>query len=125
MNGKSLGVALVGFWLLAGCTSNGESAPVANVTSNEISSSSSSQSKSGSYTLAEVEKHNSKDDCWMVIDGSVYDVTSFIGLHPGGAQILLGCGTEATSLFSQERKHEGQQAQSELGKLEIGKLSVN
>lgn len=30
---------------------------------------------SGEYTLAEVAKHNKKDDVWVVIDGQVLDVT--------------------------------------------------
>jgi len=31
---------------------------------------------SGEYTLADVAKHNKKDDVWVVIDGQVLDVTS-------------------------------------------------
>jgi len=31
---------------------------------------------SGEYTLAEVAKHNKKDDVWVIIDGQVLDVTS-------------------------------------------------
>lgn len=33
-------------------------------------------SASGQFTLAEVAKHNKKDDVWVVIDGQVLDVTS-------------------------------------------------
>jgi hypothetical protein len=40
------------------------------------------------YTLADVAKHNSATDCWMVINDKVYDVTSFIDEHPGGDVIL-------------------------------------
>jgi len=32
--------------------------------------------KGGEYSLAEVAKHNKKDDVWVVIDGQVLDVTS-------------------------------------------------
>lgn len=38
---------------------------------------------------AEVAKHNSKNDCWMVLDSKVYDVSKFVFEHPGGATILL------------------------------------
>lgn len=51
------------------------------------------------FTLEEVAKHNKPDDCWMVIHGKVYDVTSYIYLHPGGDIILQGCGKDATELF--------------------------
>ena len=48
------------------------------------------------YTLAEVSKHDNKDDCWLVIEGGVYDATPFIaaGQHPGKDAILEGCGID-------------------------------
>merc|ERR1711957_970634 len=36
------------------------------------------------YTLADVATHNSKASCWVVLDGKVLDVTTFLGDHPGG-----------------------------------------
>jgi cytochrome b involved in lipid metabolism len=30
------------------------------------------------YTLADISVHKDKVSCWMAIDGSVYDVTTFI-----------------------------------------------
>lgn len=52
-----------------------------------------------SYTLAQVAAHATAADCWMVIHGAVYDVTTFIPDHEGGDEILRGCGKDATSLF--------------------------
>eukprot|EP00439_Symbiodinium_sp_Y106_P035033 s5046_g4.t1 len=53
---------------------------------------------------SEVEAHNSKDDLWLLIDGKVYDVTSFLSLHPGGGQLVVDAAAQdATSLF--ERTH--------------------
>lgn len=40
-------------------------------------------------TFEEVEKHNKKDDCWMIIHGKVYDVTKFLVEHPGGEEVML------------------------------------
>eukprot|EP00927_Polykrikos_kofoidii_P016118 TRINITY_DN17240_c0_g1_i1.p1 TRINITY_DN17240_c0_g1~~TRINITY_DN17240_c0_g1_i1.p1 ORF type:complete len:419 (-),score=87.77 TRINITY_DN17240_c0_g1_i1:85-1341(-) len=49
---------------------------------------------------AEVEKHQNKDDLWLLIDGKVYDVTPFLDLHPGGGQLIVeASGFDATSLF--------------------------
>jgi len=38
---------------------------------------------------AEVAKHNGQKSCWIVLESNVYDVTTFLSLHPGGAGILL------------------------------------
>lgn len=44
--------------------------------------------------------HNSAKDCWIVIHGKVYDVTSFLSEHPGGAKIILNyAGKDATPGF--------------------------
>merc|ERR1712151_1154961 len=39
---------------------------------------------SGGMTMAEVAKHITKDDCWVVVSGQVLNVTKFLGEHPGG-----------------------------------------
>ena len=37
------------------------------------------------YTLADVAKHNSSTDCWIVLNKTeVYNVTSFLSVHPAG-----------------------------------------
>ncbi|GKV22408.1 hypothetical protein SLEP1_g32286 [Rubroshorea leprosula] len=41
------------------------------------------------YSMEEVSGHNTKDDCWIVIDGKVYDVTSYLDEHPGGDDVVV------------------------------------
>lgn len=36
----------------------------------------------------EIKKHTHKDDSWIVIGDSVYDVSKWMKKHPGGARIL-------------------------------------
>ena len=62
--------------------------------------------KTTTYTLSEVAKHATGDNCWMAIGGNVYDVSAFTDKHPKGTKYLKGCGNEATTLFNKIKKHE-------------------
>ena len=53
--------------------------------------------------MADVAKHNTKADCWVVVDGQVLDVTSFLSEHPGGElAILTFAGKDATEEFNMQ-----------------------
>ncbi|KAL5663122.1 hypothetical protein ACJX0J_023230, partial [Zea mays] len=41
------------------------------------------------YSMKEAALHNTPDDCWVVVDGKIYDVTKYLEDHPGGADVLL------------------------------------
>ncbi|KAG1456413.1 hypothetical protein G6F46_007544 [Rhizopus delemar] len=57
------------------------------------------------YTLADVGKHNKPDDCWVVVNGQVLDVTDFLADHPGGKKaILIYAGRDATEEFNMMHK---------------------
>jgi L-lactate dehydrogenase (cytochrome) len=50
----------------------------------------------------EVSKHDRADDLWTVVDGVIYDLTTFASQHPGGAAIILRyAGRDATTAYSQ------------------------
>jgi salicylate hydroxylase len=51
-------------------------------------------------TRDEVALHNTRDDCWVIISGKVYDITQWAPHHPGGAGIArMYAGKEATAEF--------------------------
>ena len=53
-----------------------------------------------SYTAAQVAKRNSATKCWTIIGKGVYDLTSWVNQHPGGAsKILALCGRYGTQAF--------------------------
>ncbi|KAK1947805.1 (S)-mandelate dehydrogenase [Phytophthora citrophthora] len=41
------------------------------------------------YSSCEMKRHQSQRSCWIRVDDSVLDVTDLLGVHPGGAQVLL------------------------------------
>jgi cytochrome b involved in lipid metabolism len=58
-----------------------------------------------SYTLAEVGRHVTKDDCWMAIEGQVYDLTGYVPQHPSDPAVFLPwCGKEATQAYRTKTK---------------------
>jgi L-lactate dehydrogenase (cytochrome) len=51
-------------------------------------------------TYADVAKHASADDCWFILNDKAYDVTGFLGDHPGGSQVILDvAGRDCTEAF--------------------------
>ena len=54
----------------------------------------------------EIVKHNNMDDCWIIINNEVFDLTNFIKYeHIGGEQLLLGNRREFTKLFLSIHTH--------------------
>lgn len=74
------------------------------------------------YTLAQVATHKTASDCWTTISGSVYDLTKWIGQHPGGEGAILSiCGKDGTGAFTGQHGMGGKEA-SILAGFKIGVL---
>lgn len=51
--------------------------------------------------MREVAQHNTPESCWVVLNGKVYDLTSFYAEHPGGASLITkNAGKDASALFN-------------------------
>ena len=49
----------------------------------------------------EISQHNKKDDCWVVVDGVVYDMTDFLDDHPGGKRLpVKHSGKDVTEIWN-------------------------
>lgn len=52
------------------------------------------------YVLADIAQHGSVDDCWMAIDGVVYDFTAYLPQHPTSPRVMAAwCGKEASEAY--------------------------
>ncbi|KAI4379204.1 hypothetical protein MLD38_005530 [Melastoma candidum] len=52
------------------------------------------------FSAVEVALHNTREDCWIVVEGKVYDVSSYLDEHPGGDDVILETtGKDATEGF--------------------------
>ena len=76
------------------------------------------------FTLEDITKHADAKSCYTTIQGEVYDLTSWINVHPGGAQNILSiCGKDGTSAFVAQ--HGGKQKQADILKtFLIGELKT-
>jgi L-lactate dehydrogenase (cytochrome) len=50
----------------------------------------------------DVSRHNTQDDCWLVVEDEVWDATKFAPQHPGGASLILRyAGRDATKAYAE------------------------
>lgn len=55
---------------------------------------------SSTIAIDELRDHDKEDSPWFVLNGEVYDGTSFLKEHPGGAQsIISAAATDCTDEF--------------------------
>jgi cytochrome b involved in lipid metabolism len=82
----------------------------------------SSAAASGAITAADVAAHSTKADCWSSINANVYDLTAWIGAHPGGPGVIEAlCGTDGTAMY--DSVHKGQaKPQAALDAMLVGPL---
>lgn len=75
------------------------------------------------YSATDVAKHNTRNDCWIIIGNGVYSVSNYLYTHPGGAgQIIPYCGADATAVFQSVGKHGSSRTQTDLSSVYLGRL---
>ena len=74
------------------------------------------------YTMERVKANGTSSSCWTVINGYVYDLTKWIGSHPGGSGAITSlCGTDGTSEFLAMHRGQGK-PEARLSGYALGKL---
>ena len=52
---------------------------------------------------SEIKSHNLKSDCWSIVNGNVYNLTTYVQRHPGGASVIANiCGKDGSKAFVNE-----------------------
>lgn len=134
------GIALIAFFvtttsvLTAGLIYYERSNEAKNTEESAFESLNNSKSDSNAQTTStkllsapEIAKHNVTSDCWMIIEGNVYNLTSFLNEHPGGINIMTPyCGKDGTKAYQTKDKNppskHSKTADALLPKYLIGKL---
>ena len=75
------------------------------------------------YTMERVKANGTSSSCWAVISGNVYDLTKWIGSHPGGSGAIASlCGTDGTSEFLAMHRNQNK-PEARLGGYLLGPLA--
>jgi cytochrome b involved in lipid metabolism len=103
-------------------TSSSNSTSV-NESTSALDSGTSDNTAAPQLTQDVVSEYNTAESCWTIIDGNVYDVTSYVPRHPGGiGEIVKACGKDGTSLFESVSDHERGGARGILEEYYLGPL---
>ncbi len=57
-----------------------------------------SQNQNQTFTTSEVATHNSTNDCYMIVENNVYNLTDYLPEHP--TDIAMYCGKDGTVAFN-------------------------
>lgn len=96
----------------AAATPAASAAPAAPAMATPMATKSAEPSKSEApsapvITMERVRANGTSSSCWTVINGNVYDLTRWIGSHPGGSGAITSlCGTDGTSGFNAMHRNQ-------------------
>lgn len=67
------------------------------------------------FSLKEVEAHDSEESCYVTLGERVYDVTDFLDSHPGGGELILEyAGRDVADILKDQISHEHSEAAYEV-----------
>ena len=78
------------------------------------------------FSIIEIGLHNTTASCWLLISARVYDVSTYLIMHPAGTRTITPwCGKESTVAFATEDGSgtHSSRAYNDLAEYEIGILA--
>ena len=76
------------------------------------------------FTRGQIAQHNTLADCWIILDGKVYSVSSHMLAHPGGSVNLLNCSGDGKDHIDDfEDEEHSQSAINQLRSFYIGDVA--
>ena len=94
--------------------------PTGQVTTNTTTGTTSTATPT--YTLSDITSHKNATSCYSIINTSVYDLTTWVNMHPGGKGAILSiCGTNGTDAFMKKHKG-GEKFMTILARFKIGEV---
>jgi hypothetical protein len=116
-------ILLAGLWPSSGGGNGGSGQPAVSQTPGQPT-----QTPGAAISAQEVATHSSSGDCWIIVSNKVYNVSSYLSSHPGGASAIAPyCGKEATRAFQTKDlggsgSNHSNRAYSHLTSLYVGDL---
>lgn len=120
-----LGGSIVGMWYFSNFQKYAPTTYVTDSNEGPVTIDTASGTKSSIipyYTMVNIATHKDISSCYTVISGSVYDITLWVNMHPGGKGAILSlCGVDGTEKFMNKHK-SGTKYMSILVRYKIGLL---
>lgn len=127
MVSKNIIWILIAALLLVGCSDTGEPKEKVDPLSAEMvqESQENAESQETGLTKEEVAEHSNTGDCWIIVDDSVYDVSSLISNHQANQETLEACGRSMDMLLIKEQLgfDNIQEARGRLQNYYVGELN--
>ncbi len=106
---------LIAALILAGCASQAGGAGSGADSGQPAESGSPPAEASAQVSAAELSTHSTAADCWVLYDGKVYDITSYLPSHPRPEDLIVpSCGKTDGSF---KDAFEGEHGLSKVGML--------
>ena len=75
------------------------------------------------FSRADVAKHCTREDAWIIVGDRVYDITRFVSEHPGGDTLMQHAGGDATDAFNGPQHLDIESVRAMASRLWIGAVA--